>query len=209
MALGLGLVPAWAGTAGHYEAILCHCRTQAEATKLRDAAERLGYTAVIQVIHPNDIEVELVNALQTKSDADRFCTREQPKLSTAQLHCHAEQEMHGIPSDWTHNHGPAPAPSPQPTPIPVKTPPPPGPVTTPTPKQPHHAPPPVSQPQPKRHHRSDQPSARGDDRRDEHAGSDHSPDHEGRSDDGRFDGRFDDWLPSWQGLHSSWWGAWF
>jgi hypothetical protein len=109
VALGLGLgagpQPASAVGNGHFEAILCHCQTQAEAARLQAAAQRLGYKAVIQVIHPNDIEVELDNGLQTKAEADRFCAQEQPKLSRSNLHCHAEQEMHGLPSDWTQGNG--------------------------------------------------------------------------------------------------------
>jgi hypothetical protein len=91
---------------GHYEVILCHCRTQAEANTLQADAQRLGYTAVIQVIHPTDIEVEIVNGLQTQAEAARFCAQEQPKLAKGNLHCHAEQEMHGIPSGWRNGHGP-------------------------------------------------------------------------------------------------------
>jgi hypothetical protein len=103
--LGAGLSPARAMGNGHYETIVCHCRTMAEANTLQADAQRLGYRAVIQVIHPTDIEVELVNGLQTKTEADRFCAQEQPKLDQAHLHCHAEQEMHGIPSGWTQNPG--------------------------------------------------------------------------------------------------------
>jgi hypothetical protein len=105
LGLGAGLRPASAVGTGHFEAILCHCRTQGEANTLKAAAESLGYTAVIQVIHPNDIEVELINGLQTKADADQYCAREQPKLSKSNLHCHAEQEMHGIPSSWSRAKG--------------------------------------------------------------------------------------------------------
>lgn len=207
VALGLGLTPAWASGGGPYEAILCHCRSQAEAQSLQAAAERLGYTAVIQVIHPNDVEVELVNGLATKADADRFCQREQPKLSQAGLHCHTEQEMHGIVAAWHHTGrtGGAPVPAPSRTVTPPAPP-----TTTTTTSRPApgavHGPRPAGGTVPapdgaghKRHHG-------------EHRQNPDQPDRTGRDDhpDTGGDHRGGDWggFLWWRRPVPTWWGSW-
>jgi hypothetical protein len=85
---------------GRYEAVIGHFTTQSVAKAKKADAVKKGWTGshkvVIQKIASNNWEVELDNGWSTRSGAEAVC-RKARKLG---IHCYAEKEGHGIPSEW-------------------------------------------------------------------------------------------------------------